>query len=175
VTTPNGGYHLYFRVAKDFETKMPCLPNAPSVEVKSKQLTAGGSYKDGKPYVLHGDLEKIPSLPKFIEGAICAKRCQEQQRKTVLAQKKKSYTKPSSLKKDWEKPSWAKIVEWMEEDNGGMFLGRNDRAFKLASKAKSHKYTFDETLNELLNDATVNSLPEREIRDVVKSVYKYNR
>jgi hypothetical protein len=177
VKTPNGGYHLYFKERGEREVKIPHLPKAPSVEVKTKQLTAAGSFKDGKPYILYGDISAAPLLPIFIKNAIfnteTMKKNPREKRVLFPKQKGKQRVKSLQQKKDWEKPSWDKITEWTQEDK---FLeisgGRNKRAFHLALKANTHKYTFDETLNEILNDTTVNSLPEREIRDVVKSAYK---
>jgi hypothetical protein len=182
VKTPNDGYHLYFKDRGKKEVKivhLPHLPNALAVEVKTKQLTAAGSFKDGKPYVLYGKISAAPLLPNFIENAIfnteTIGKNPSEIRILFQKQKGKQHIKSLQQKKDWGKPSWDKITEWTQEDK---FLeistGRNKRAFYLALHAKTHKYTFDETLNEILNDTTVNSLPEREIRDVVKSVYKAN-
>jgi hypothetical protein len=178
VKTPNNGYHLYFKERGEREVKITHLPNAPAVEVKTKQLTAAGSFKDGEPYVLYGNLDEIPSLPDFIENAISVKKSQEQGTKSIPIQKKKKkfYTKSSLVKKDWGKPTWDKITEWTQEDNSPeISAGRHMKAFYLALHAKTHKYTFDETLDELQDDATVNTLDEREIRDAVKGVYKSNR
>jgi hypothetical protein len=175
VKTPNGGYHLYFKERGEREVKITHLPNAPAVEVKTKQLTAAGSFKDGKPYILYGNISAAPLLPIFIENAIFNTETMRKNpnKITVLLQKQKKRTYKTHGNKDWGKPSWDKITEWTEKDNSQEIgVGRNKRAFHLALHAKTHKYTFGETLNELLNDTTVNSLPEREIRDVVKSVYK---
>jgi hypothetical protein len=179
VATPNGGYHLYFKDRMEREVKIAYLPNTPAVEVKSKQLTAGGSLKDEKPYILYGDISAAPPLPKFIENAIF--NTQKQVEPTVHSllqkqQRSKRTTKSWQQKKVWGKPPWNKITEWTEKyKSQEISVGKNVRAFHLARKAKTFEYTFDETLNELLNDVTVNSLPEWEIRNVVKSAYNYNR
>jgi hypothetical protein len=129
--------------------------------------------------VLHGDISDAPVLPNFLELSIF--NPQKQVKPTVHSllqkqQKSKWTTKSWQQKKDWGKPSWDKITEWTEKyKSPEISVGRNRRAFYLARKAKTFEYTFDETLNELLNDATVNSLPEWEIRNVVKSAYNYNR
>jgi hypothetical protein len=177
VKTPNGGYHLYFKDRGEREVKTTHLPNAPAVEVKTKQLTAAGSFKDRKPYILYGDISAAPLLPSFIEYAFFNMETWMKNPNDVRVllqnQKGKQRINSSQQKKDWGKPSWEQITEWTEKDNAlEIAVGRNKRSFCLALHAKNHKYTSDETLNELLNDATINSLPEREIRDVVKSVYK---
>jgi hypothetical protein len=171
--TPNGGYHLYFK--NDGEVKIAHLPKAPCVEVKSKQLTAAGSFKDGKPYVLHGSISAAPRLPKFIASAVSKMEIAKKETVNikVLPQKQKSGRDKTYIKKDWGKPSWEQITKWAEEDNPfEIAAGRNRRATYLAFCAKRHGYTANETLPELYNDTTVNSLPTSEINSIIKSVYK---
>lgn len=171
VETPNSGYHLYFKYKG--EVKATHLSNALSVEVKSKQLTAAGSFKDGKPYVLHGSISAAPFLPKFIEVAICDIELIKKKTNEInsFPQKQKRNRYKTTSRKDCEKPSWEKITEWTEKDNPfEIAVGRNRRATYLAMHAKRKGYDEDETLFELLNDPTVNDLPEKEIRDTVKNI-----
>jgi len=61
VKTPSNGYHLYFKYNG---AKIKNAELFPSVETKhgSAGLTAAGSYKDGKPYILYGAIENAPPL-----------------------------------------------------------------------------------------------------------------
>jgi hypothetical protein len=168
--TPNGGYHLYFKY--NDEVKAARLPNAPSVEVKFLQLTAAGSFKEGKPYVLHGDISEAPLLPKFIESAIFNTEIikKETREKNNISQKQKKGRYKTNSKRDW-----GEITKWTERDNSfEIAAGRNRRATYLAMHAKRHGYSQDETLSELLNDPTVNSLPTKEMEYLVKCIYKRN-
>jgi hypothetical protein len=174
--TPNSGYHLYFKHAwtqkQQQQKKSYCLCSG--VEI-TYQLTAAGSFKEGKPYTLHGDIPAAPTLPKFIETAIFSTEIIKKKTKELNGsfQNKKNGIYKTSSKKDWGKPSWQQITQWSEEDNPSeISIGRNARAFYLAVHAKTHGYSEYETLNEIRNDPTVNSLPEREIQTIVRSVYK---
>jgi hypothetical protein len=69
VETPNNGYHLYFRY-EGKEVKDGCLANTKNIEIKYKQLTAAGSYKYEKPYILHGSFDNIPEIPLFLRELI---------------------------------------------------------------------------------------------------------
>jgi hypothetical protein len=173
--TANNGYHLYFKHAwTEEQQKKKSYGLCTGVEI-TPQLTAAGSFKEGKPYVLHGDIPAAPTLPKFIETAIfnteiIKKKANELN--SILQKQKGKIYKPKS-KKNWEKPSWEQITEWTEKDKPSEVAGgRNLRSFYLALHAKTHKYTHDETLYEILRDTSVNSLPEKEIETIVRSVYK---
>lgn len=64
VQSPNGGFHLYFRIPKINETKIAKTEIMQGVEIKyTHNITCGGSQKDGKPYILRGNLGKIPLIP----------------------------------------------------------------------------------------------------------------
>jgi hypothetical protein len=71
VSTPSGGYHLYFKY------KGPPIQKtnlAPEVEIKHGKpgLTAPGSCKENGAYILHGDLAAAPSLYGIILDRIAA-------------------------------------------------------------------------------------------------------
>jgi hypothetical protein len=180
VATPSKGYHLYFRASDDFETKQTCLPNAPAVEIKYKSpLTAAGSYKDGNPYVLYGSLGKIPFLPKFIEAAISNMEKKKINEVGFLPQRQNKRIYKN--KKNFGKPSWQQITDWVEKDYPSeISAGRNRRATYLSMCAKNYGYSRDETLSELINDSTVmyakgnEMFSERDVYNIVKSIYKRN-
>jgi len=158
VSTPSGGFHLYFRYAGARLQKRPLSPITPAVEIKHGPpgLTSPGSYKNGLPYILHGELDQAPPLPAFILAAI---EPQGQRAAAYIPQGKK----------EWGKPSWDKIREWTEKDGAG--AGRNDRAFNLARHARNHGYTEAEALNAIRQDADINGLPEKEIETAIMSAY----
>jgi hypothetical protein len=152
---------LYFRYTGSLIPKKPLDPDTPGVEVKhgNPGLTAPGSYKDGKPYILHGRIENAPALPAFMLSVI-----------QPLKPKAPMYISQSYVKKEWGKPSWDNIRNWTETDGAG--AGRNDRAFHLARHARDHGYTETETLEAMRFDFGLAGLPEKEILSAVKSAFK---
>ena len=150
VTTPSGGYHLYFRFPyKGVEVNESVFNGKYSgkksaVEIKYKQtLTAPGSYKDGLPYISHGNIiEDEPVLHSFLITAIT------RQSKQILQPMQPSYN--SLLKKEYPRISWTRLRDWVEKYNS--YTGHNDYFFHLTIRAKLHGYTEDETLYEILND-----------------------
>jgi hypothetical protein len=160
VETPSGGLHLYFSYSGGRVQKKPLAPETPGVEVKhgAPGLTSPGSYKNGCPYILHGDLENAPQLPAFILAAI------EPPKPRAAA-----YIPQPQAKKEWGKPSWDKVREWTEADGAG--AGRNDRAFNLARHARNHGYTEAETLAAMRGEQYLDGLPEKEIETAVHSAF----
>jgi hypothetical protein len=60
--TPDGGWHLYFRhTGAEVSGRFGA-----GVEYKTQSITAAGSYRDGKPYILHGNYSLAPPVPYFI-------------------------------------------------------------------------------------------------------------
>jgi hypothetical protein len=173
--TANDGYHLYFKHAwTEEQQKKKSYGLCSGVEI-TPQLTAAGSFKEGKPYVLHGDISAAALLPKFIETAVFNTEIIKKKQNELIGILQKQKEKPYKTrgKKDWGKPAWQQITEWTERDTSSeIAVGRHMRAFHLAVHAKTHGYSEYETLNEIRNDPTVNSLPEKEIQTIVRSVYK---
>jgi hypothetical protein len=166
VKTPNSGFHLYFRY--DGEVKGAHLPHTEGIDIISgrKNLTAAGSFKDGKPYTLHGDFKDIPNLPYFLKDIISPFMPKDKEQENIPSIKE-------SKKESTNKASWDKITEWAQKDKPEeVAKGKNSRAYCLALHAKKHKYSYDETLNELHNDSTVNRLPDKEIETICKSAFK---
>jgi hypothetical protein len=164
-STPSGGYHLYFKYTGGKVQKKLLAPDTPAVEIKqgAPGLTAPGSYKEGRPYVLHGNIEDAPQLPAFIL-------------ETLAAAKPKAapaYIPAGKQKKEWGRPSWDKIREWTEQD--GNYSGRNDKAFSYAVHARNHGWTASETIDQLRGEPGIEGLPETEIITAVKSAYSKGR
>jgi hypothetical protein len=160
VETPSGGVHLYFRYSGGKPRGKLLSPDTPAVEIKQGPpgLTSPGSYKNGKPYILRGDIGQAPPLPAFILAEI-----EPQKAKTA------AYVPRAETKKEWGKPSWDKIREWTEADGAG--AGRNDRAFNLARHARNHGYTESETMASMRGETYLDGLPEKEIETAVHSAF----
>jgi hypothetical protein len=160
VQSPSRGLHLYFSYSGGKVQKRPLSQDTPGVEIKHGEpgLTSPGSYKNGNPYILHGDIENSPPLPAFILAAI------EPPKPRAAA-----YIPKQPEKKDWGKPSWEKIRDWTEADGAG--AGRNDRAFNLARHARNHGYTEAETLAAMRGDPSLDGLPEKEIETAIHSAF----
>jgi hypothetical protein len=164
VQSPSGGLHLYFSYSGGKVQKKPLSPDTPGVEIKHGEpgLTSPGSYKNGNPYILHGDIENAPPLPAFILAAIEPPK-----------PRSAAYIPKQPEKKDWGKPSWEKIRDWTETDGAG--AGRNDRAFNMARHARNHGYTEAETLAVMRGEPYLDGLPEKEIETAVKSAFTKRR
>jgi hypothetical protein len=79
VSTPSGGYHLYFRYEGPPVKKTDL---APEVEIKHGRpgLTAPGSRKENGFYILHGELENAPPLYGIIRERITELQKQKETR-----------------------------------------------------------------------------------------------
>lgn len=152
--TPSGGLHLYFKYTGPYVTGSL----APDVELKNLQVSAG--WKEGKPYILHGNIEDAPLLPAFILEKIIPPKTEGP-----------SYRPSSQEKKKSGCPSWALIVEWTDKDNRAG-AGRNNRAYSLALHAASHDWSRENTFAALQAEPSIGGLPASEIKSAVDSAYK---
>jgi hypothetical protein len=158
VITPSGGLHLYFKYAGPPITGIL----TDHVEVKTWTITAPGSFKDGKPYLLLGDFDTAPPLYRF--GFIL----------DALPKQKEAPMKqfrPLQEKKDWGLPSREKLIEWTDADGRGT-AGRNEWAYSFAFHAKTHRWNKSDTLEALENEPHISGLPEQEIISAVESAYR---
>jgi hypothetical protein len=157
VTTPSGGLHLYFRYAG--------LPAAgiltTHVEVKTWTITAPGSFKDGRPYVLYGNISDVPPLPKFLNDRL------PKTKQVTLAPR---FIPLGKTKFDGA-TTWEKIVEFTDKDGQGTG-GRNEWAYSTALHAKTHNWNKADTLEALRNEPRISGLPDQEIINTVDSAYR---
>jgi hypothetical protein len=160
VSTLSSGFHFYFRYSGARLSKKTLSPETPGVEIKHgvPGLTSPGSYKNGKPYILHGNIENAPPFPAFILDVI-----------EPAKQKPAKYIQHDQIKKERGKPTWEKLVELAYTDTQS--AGRNDLAFNIAVKARNHNWTEAETLVALLQETGLDGLPENEIKTAVKSAF----
>jgi hypothetical protein len=117
--TPSNGLHLFFLYHGKPITGLLC----PHVEIKTVQLSAG--YKDGKPYIFHGDISKTPNLPPFIQNKL--PHTDYSQLLTFTSQQKQ-----------YGKHNWAKIKAWTDADGNGT-EGRNSYAHSLGTVSKDRQ------------------------------------
>jgi hypothetical protein len=154
VQTPSGGLHLYFKYTGRYITGSL----APDVELKNLQVSAG--WKEGKPYILSGNIEDAPLLPAFILEKIMP-----------LKMECPDYRPSWQEKKEWGRPSWVLIIEWTDKDNKAG-AGRNNRAYSLALHAATHSWDQADTLTALEAEPSIDGLPLSEITSAVDSAYK---
>jgi hypothetical protein len=158
VRTPSGGLHLYFRHSGEIQRQKSLL--ATSVEIKTAQLTAAGSYKDGKPYTLYGYFENAPELPHFLL--------------TRMSRPAPQYNSPASLpSRSGERVNLEKIAKWTEADCAGE--GRNTFANRFSGKAARRGFTTDEIFSFLRGYHYTASLPAGELRAAVNSGFSYGK
>lgn len=80
VSTPNNGFHLYFKCFSlpekwKLESNLIYEGKATNIECKyNKQITVAGSIKNGKQYKANGDITKIPLLPIHLLNAFSKPR-----------------------------------------------------------------------------------------------------
>ena len=158
VTTPNNGFHLYFRYSgcENFPRKLTY-----SVEVfysDKSFITVPYSFGFGRNgpayYKLYGNLDDAPPLFPSLQN--------------LLVSKMPKYHEPRSLVE--RKYSLRKIAEFVELDQ--RWSGRNDKSFLIACRAVKEGYTKEEALQFLRSYSGLDGLPDSEILSTVKSAYK---
>ena len=161
-TTPRGGFHLFFRYSGP-EVKKGLL--APNVEIfhANAYLTAPGSMKEGRPYVLHGSLADAPEIPPIIARRLPkAKAEQAPQRKAVF-----NFGQP----REERTPGLEQIAAWAEQD--GSYSGKNELCHEIALRAARDKYNY--TAEDVI--AFLKTYPgtsgHAQIRDAVFSAFRY--
>jgi hypothetical protein len=177
-STPSGGFHLYFKFDSNIKLKQNLAGKGIDI-IYTKQATAAGSIKANKAYILHGNLNDAPFLYGFVREHIT-------QIPTPPAQLPQAkYNVPTSknfsgnlgnkglkARKEFNgKYAWEKIVEFTDKDGFGSG-GRNDRAYSLALKAAKCGWTLQETISQLMMEANINELSQKEIENTAKSAYK---
>jgi len=159
-STPRGGFHLYFKYSGP-EVKKSLL--APNVEIfhANAYLTAPGSMKEGKPYVLHGRLSDAPALPPIIDRRL---------------PKIKTETKTKAVfnfgnERDRNVPGLEQIAAWAEQDK--TYSGKNELCHEIALRAArdGYSYTADQVIDFLKSYPRTSG--HTQIRDAVLSAFRY--
>lgn len=163
VTTPSGGYHLYFKYRGETTKAKQRLKllngEAIEVEVIVNDATAPGSYRpaiDGKAaggYTLYGNIENAITLPLPVENAIATI---DSRVKINNIPTPKKYTRVSTPKayygsKAYPPPTLEKILKWAKEDHPGGGHNELQRTFaaKVGNRSMQYPsgtYTIEATL-----------------------------
>lgn len=162
-TTASGGLHLYFKCTGELKTFATI---APGVEIKYNglNLTAGGSVKNGKPYSLHGELNKAPIIPAPLLlklSKVLSKDLSKEQAKTTAkpyqAKEKRGFTSDQ-------------LLDFARQDSRG---GNHDIILQMAGRLKRAGYSEADTI------AIIEATPEHQGRNdkqdtftCIKSVYR---
>lgn len=162
-TTASGGLHLYFKCTADLKTFATI---APGVEIKYNGLniTAGGSVKNGKPYSLHGELNKAPTIPAPLLLRLSKVLSKEPPKQTARpygntpqAKEKKGFTSDQ-------------LLDFARQDSRG---GNHDIILQMAGRLKRAGYSEADTI------AIIEATPEHQGRKdkqdtftCIKSIYR---
>jgi len=182
VKTPSNGYHLYFKY------EGPPIKGTnlfTSIETKhgSPGLTAPGSVNaEGKPYILHGDIEAAPPLFGLILAKIQKGNLQKQETKAEPVKAAADKVTPNKYKpQTWQSKPRIDLDTLAAETSGGnhdrqvSFAGKVCR-FQNAAKSKGRDYS-EYTLAACL--AYVKSRPDTfgtgaDTESTIKSVFNDN-
>lgn len=158
-TTASGGLHLYFKCTGDLKTFATI---APGVEIKYNglNLTAGGSVKNGKPYSLHGELNKAPTIPAPLLlklSKVLSKEPPKPTARNYQAKEKGGFTSDQ-------------LLDFARQDSRG---GNHDIILQMAGRLKRAGYSEADTI------AIIEATPEHQGRNnkqdtftCIKSVYR---
>lgn len=170
--TPNGGYHLYFKLDNmlddyKFLQKFVCSgvelfydekfykdydPDSP----RKIFMTSAGSVKDSKLYESHGKPSDIPSLSSYP----VLMKIFEQSNEPNEAE---NYARDRGSKKK----TLAEIIKKSKEKYGG--IGRNETFFNFANVAFYNGYSEGEILQFAENDQYVGDLEKHRKESALKS------
>jgi len=177
VTTPSGGYHLYFRYDGPPIKKTDL---APEVEVKHGRpgLTAPGSRKGNGSYILHGELEDAPPLYGIIIDRIADLQKQKEAARAEPQPAAAAIPRPSPAAprrtggnpgRQWE-PRPRITLDTLAEEATRAAGGNHDRQVSFAGRACRCKFSFSEALAYVqANPAIFGTGADTE--NTIKSVY----
>jgi hypothetical protein len=140
VTTPSGGYHLYFRYDGP-ELKLREL--APAIEVKEWQIIAPGSVKENGAYVLHGELSEAPPL----YGVILERIENVKQKQARQKEERQQHTRPRAVADRPVRFDRPRItLDDLSGEAASVYAGHHDRQVSFAGRACRCKFSGAETL-----------------------------
>jgi hypothetical protein len=159
-TTPRGGYHLYFRYPGP-EVKKGLL--APNVEVfhSHAYLTAPGSRKGDRAYVLHGHLADAPPIPPILDRRLPYVGTDKPTRAIF-------HFEPNREKRI---PSLDQLAAWAEQDRS--YSGKNELCHAIALRAAREEYPYStEEVIAFLSSYT-STTGHKQIKSAVRSAFHY--
>lgn len=139
VTTPSGGFHLYFRY---YGQELKIRELAPGVELKEWQITAPGSSKENGEYILYGDFSNVqPFYGLFLDRIeklnTDAIRLKEETRSCNA----RAYANRSI---QFEKPRIS--LEDLAAEAATAYAGNHDRQVSFAGRAFRCKFSASDAL-----------------------------
>ncbi len=164
--TPSGGIHLYFnaewakidKYLTNFINENKYIGN---IEIRGagnqKDLTAAGSIKNGRSYILHGKLKDAPQLPNMLIKYITPK---PNELKT---------TKDNNNSKGY---SISKLIDLVFKDYKG--LGRNNTAYQIGYRVGS-QYNIESIIQECYTRPLFSDFSESELRTALNSGIKNSK
>jgi len=155
-STPNNGYHLFFKY-EGAELKLREL--APSVEIIETQITCPGSRKEEGEYILHGELDKAPTLYSFIIDAIEETK---QKKETAKTGQTKRFTQSK------------KTLDVLADEAVLQGTGHHDRQVRFAFKASRCNYPATVALSYVKSRTDIFG-NGRDTESTILSVYRDNR
>jgi hypothetical protein len=161
-TTASGGIHLYFKCTSELKTYATI---APGVEIKYNGLniTAGGSVKNGKPYSLHGELNKAPLIPAPLLLRFSKKLNKPEPKPAKLS----GHTYQAKKKGEY---TTEQLLNFARQDSHG---GNHEIIFQMATRLKRAGFLEADTI------AIIETTPEHQGRNdkqdtytCIKSIYQ---
>lgn len=160
-TTPNNGYHLYFKY--NGNEKLSNIDK--TIEVKQGTITAPLIHRTGKPYTWHGLLDNAPPLYPILLSKMPRKRAykgtvsspqatqSQYEYKTINATSNasnKPYIEYPRMKKT--RLSIEQCIDYAIQDNPT--LGNHDLILAMAIRARNEGYTQSEIITAIENTST---------------------
>jgi hypothetical protein len=152
VSTPSGGYHLYFKYSGPPVKKTDL---APEIEIKHGKpgLTAPGSRKENGAYVLHGELAAAPPLYGIILDRIETLQKQMETARPVPQRTAADRPAPSPaprraggyFSRQWE-PRLHITLDTLAAEAEAAAGGNHDRQVSFAGRACRCKFSFTDAL-----------------------------
>jgi hypothetical protein len=173
VTTPSGGYHLYFRY-----NGPPVKKNnlAPEVEIKHGRpgLTAPGSRKENGAYVLHGNLADAPPLYGLIIERIAELQKQKEARVDPSGKPERTAADRAAPRHMWGNPGRQRItLDILADEAAAAYSGHHDRQVCFAGKACRCKFSGAETLEHVRSNPNIFGT-DADTENTILSVFRDN-
>lgn len=172
VSTPSGGYHLYFKYNGELIRKTDLCPE---VEVKHGKpgLTVPGSRKENGDYILHGNLDDAP----WLYGIIIDRIAELQNPKQEQAAADRPVTiprRPAGNNQQTRTPKQQITLDTLADEAAAAYAGHHDRQVSFAGKACRCKFSVtDAVAYTKANPGIFGTDPDTE--NTIRSVFYQNR
>jgi len=137
--TPSGGYHLWFKFRST--EPFPSGEIAPGLEIHYDRATIylPGSFKNGRPYIFKGDLDKAPELKSLPALYRLLRTAKQKNADKIPTPRPWSFQSTGVGQKQDDTVSLEFIAEWAEKNHPQM----NHRLFSFSGWAYREGYTLD--------------------------------